>query len=165
MRQNRTIERGVRAFSSVDHVTASISSCLASHSFPSLLLLREKGNPLLSRCVSFLFSSLSHSLSPLLSSPSFRRHDRVSVPVDVTSTRISYTKKRHREEHGALPPGPNSSTSSVLPFTVSLLLLTKPPAFFSIIGRCPEPVSRRMKFAGYTVRLYTDVYIFGNTVS
>lgn len=164
MRQNRTIERGVRAFSSVDHVTASISSCLASHSFPSLLLLREKGNPLLSRCVSFLFSSLSLALSsPLFSFlPSTRSSQCTGRCYEYKN--FVYEKKASGGAW-ALPPGPNSSTSSVLPFTVSLLLLTKPPAFFSIIGRCPEPVSRRMKFAGYTVRLYTDVYIFGNTVS
>jgi len=101
-------------------------------------------------------SSLSLSFSRL-SSPFFRRHDRVSVPAMLRVQEFRTGKKDW--EHG-LPLDPNSSTSPRYfrsPVLVLLLPTKSLPCFFQLQVGTPI-ISRRMKFADNTRRGYTDVY-------
>jgi len=144
-----------RAFSSVDHVTTSSTlSCI------SFLFFSQRDVLSSSLYVSILFFTLSLSLSlsfSRLSSPFFRRHDRVSVPAMLRVQEFRTGKKDW--EHG-LPLDPNSSTSPryFRSLVLVLLLPTKSlPCFFQLQVGTPI-ISRRMKFADNTRRGYTDVY-------
>jgi len=115
VRQNGTIERkhpcllerGSRNYYLL--LFSSTLSCLVSHSLPSLLLLasREIYRLLLSLRILSIFHSLSLSFFRSLTFLSFLPSTRSSqCTCDVTSTRISYRKKKPKKarEHGLFLP-------------------------------------------------------------
>lgn len=133
LRQNGTIERKQPCLLERGSRNYLLHLLLSFVYFP-LSFLRERHSLLPLRIHSILHTLLLSLilLFSRLSSPFFRRHDRVSVPA-MLRVQVFRTEKKNWE-HG-LPPDPNSSTSPRYfrsPVLVRLLPTKSLPRFFQL---------------------------------